>query len=98
VRNFLVKNETTVVLQPPYSPDMAPADFFLFSKLKSTEKERRFDTIDKIQKNSTNEMFAIPKKLSIKRSEIGRNVGSCVLLAKENTLKATNLNKSYLSI
>jgi transposase len=62
VRNFLAKNETTVVLQPPYSPDLAPADFFLFSKLKSTLKGRRFDTIDKIQKNSTNELFATPKE------------------------------------
>jgi hypothetical protein len=27
---------------PPYSPDLAPADFFLFSKLKTTLKRRRF--------------------------------------------------------
>jgi len=62
VGNFLVKNETTVVPQPPYSPDLAPADFFLFPKLKSTLKGRRFDTSDEIQKNSTKELFAIPKE------------------------------------
>jgi len=62
VRNFLTKNETTIVPQPSYSPDLAPEDFFLFPKLKSTLKGRRFDTIDKIQKNSTNELFAIPKE------------------------------------
>ena len=28
--NFLTKDETTVVPQSPYSPDLAPADFFLF--------------------------------------------------------------------
>jgi hypothetical protein len=28
VREFLAKNETTVVPQPPYSPDFSPADFF----------------------------------------------------------------------
>jgi transposase len=61
VRNFLAKNEMTVVPQPPYSPDLAPADFFLFPKLKSTVKRRRFDTIDEIQKISTNKFFAIPK-------------------------------------
>jgi len=44
VRNFLAKNETTVVPQPPYSPDLAPADFFMFSKLKSTVKGRCSDT------------------------------------------------------
>ena len=62
VRNFLAKNETTVVPQPPYSPDLAPADFFLFPKLKSTLKWRRFDTFDEIQKNSTKGLFAIPKE------------------------------------
>ena len=32
-----------------------------------------------------------------KRSKVGRNAGSGVLLARESTLKATNLNKLYLS-
>jgi hypothetical protein len=32
-----------------------------------------------------------------KHSKVGRNVESGVLLAKETTLKATNLNKLYLS-
>jgi hypothetical protein len=62
VHNFLVKNETTVVPQPPYSPDLAPADFFLFPKFKSILKGRRFDTFDEIQKNSTKELFAILKE------------------------------------
>jgi transposase len=62
VRNFLTKNKTTVVPQPSYSPDLAPADFFLFIKLKSTLKGRRFDTVDVIQKNLTNVLFAIPKE------------------------------------
>jgi len=38
IHEFLTKHETTVVPQPPYSPDLAPADFFLFPKLKSTLK------------------------------------------------------------
>ena len=59
---FSGKNETTVVPQPPYSPDLAPADFFLFPKLKSTLKGRRFNTFDKIQKNSTKELFTILKE------------------------------------
>jgi len=62
VRNCVAKNETTVVPQPPYPPDLAPADFFLFPKLKSTLKRRRFKTFDEIQKNSTKELLAIPKE------------------------------------
>jgi hypothetical protein len=62
VGNFLVKNEMTVVPQPSYSQDLAPADFFLFPKLKSTLKGHGFDTTDEIQKNLTNELFAILKE------------------------------------
>jgi hypothetical protein len=36
--------------------------FFLFPKLKSALKGRRFDTSDEIQENSTDELFAIPKE------------------------------------
>ena len=32
--DFLAKNQNPVVCQAPYSPDMAPCDFWLFSKLK----------------------------------------------------------------
>jgi transposase len=87
VLNFLAKNETTVIPQPSYSPDLAPADFFLFPKLKSTLKGHRFDTTDEIQKNSTMSCSPFRKK----RSKVGRNVGSGALLGKETSLKATNL-------
>jgi hypothetical protein len=34
----------TVIPHPPYSPDLAPCDFFLFPKMKMKLKGRRFDT------------------------------------------------------
>jgi hypothetical protein len=33
------------LLQPPYSPDLAPADFFFFPKMKMQLKGRRFHTV-----------------------------------------------------
>ena len=48
IREFLTKHETTVVPQPLYSPDMAPADFFLFSKLKSSVKDPSFFNLQKM--------------------------------------------------
>ena len=39
VRDFLAETNTTVMPQPPYSPDLAPSDFFLFPKLKKPMKE-----------------------------------------------------------
>ena len=39
------KNQTSVVPHPLYSPDLAPADFFLLAKLKTTFNWRRFQAI-----------------------------------------------------
>ena len=47
---FLTKHEAAVP-QSPYSPDLAPADFFLFPKLKSSIKGRRFQTVEDIKEN-----------------------------------------------
>ena len=43
-RRFLTDNKMTVVPHPPYSPDLARSDFFLFPKLKMKLKGRRFQT------------------------------------------------------
>jgi hypothetical protein len=40
VCELLVEHEMTVAPQLPYSPDLAPADFLLFLKLKSNIRER----------------------------------------------------------
>ena len=40
---FLVKNNIAVMDQPPYSPDLAPSDFF--PKLKGTIKGTRFNDL-----------------------------------------------------
>jgi hypothetical protein len=39
---FLAKHRITQVCQHPYSPDLAPCDFWFFSKLKSPLKVRIF--------------------------------------------------------
>jgi histone-lysine N-methyltransferase SETMAR len=38
----------TEVAHPPYSPDLAPSDYFLFSKLKSDLRGRKFSTDEEI--------------------------------------------------
>jgi hypothetical protein len=37
---------------PPYSPDLAPCDFFLIPRLKSTLKGKRFQDVAEIQLNN----------------------------------------------
>ncbi|XP_032679236.1 protein GVQW3-like [Odontomachus brunneus] len=49
VSEFLAKNNTVMMSQPPYSPDMALCEFFLFPKLKRTIKGRRFANIEEIK-------------------------------------------------
>ena len=52
VNGFLAKNKTVIMPQSPYSPDVATADFFLFPKLKTPMKERRFATMGEIKEKS----------------------------------------------
>ena len=61
VRNFLAKNNTLIMPQPPYSPDLAPCDFFLFPRLKRPMKRRRFATIEEIKTESLKKLKDIPK-------------------------------------
>ena len=44
IKDFLAKNNTALVRQPPYSPDLALCDFWLFPKLKTMLKGRRFQS------------------------------------------------------
>ena len=57
--SYLAKDQLSIVPHPPYSPDLAPADIFLFPKLKITLKGRRFQTTEEIQENVIRELRAI---------------------------------------
>ena len=56
LRDHFAKNST-----PPYSPDLAPCDFWLFPKLKRPLRGHRFDTIEEIQAESKKALKAIPE-------------------------------------
>ncbi|UYV81426.1 hypothetical protein LAZ67_20001157 [Cordylochernes scorpioides] len=62
VTSVLAKNGTQILPQPPYSPDIAPNDFFLFPKLKAVLKGRHFDTRDDIIEKSLLALKSIPKE------------------------------------
>ncbi|UYV83122.1 hypothetical protein LAZ67_22002308 [Cordylochernes scorpioides] len=59
VRDVLAKNNTLMMPQPPYSPDLAPCDFLLFPKLKRPMKGRRYATLDEIKTASKEELKKI---------------------------------------
>jgi transposase len=62
VSEFLAKHSIPVVPHPPYSPDLAPCDFFIFPRLKSTLKGKRFQDVSEIQLNATRQLQAIPRQ------------------------------------
>jgi transposase len=51
VKEFLAKKNITAVEHPPYLPDLAPIDFFLFPQIKKPIKGEHIDNIDKIKSN-----------------------------------------------
>ena len=64
---FWGDHQITQVTQPPYSPDLVLCHFWLFPKLKSPLKGKRFQTIDEIQENMTGqrlrELCEVPRCL-----------------------------------
>jgi transposase len=59
IPSYPAKHQTSVVPHPPYSSDLATAEFFLFPKLKTSLKGRRFQAAVEIQENATRELRAI---------------------------------------
>ena len=80
-QSFLAKHQITQVTQPPYSPNLAPCDFWLFPKLKSPLKWKRFQTVDEIQEYTTGQLMV---------------TGKTVWGPKVSTLKGTEASLSYV--
>ena len=57
---FLAQSGVTVLDHPTYSPDLAPADFFLLPRLKSSMKGARFADVVTIQERVTAVRRLIP--------------------------------------
>jgi len=49
VKKFMAKRNVAVLHHPPYSPDLAPADYYLFPKLKFSLTGRHFQTVEEIK-------------------------------------------------
>ena len=52
-KQFLAEKQVTVLEHPPYSPDLAPCDFWLFPKMKSVVKGTHFESVEDIQTRVT---------------------------------------------
>jgi hypothetical protein len=61
-QQIMAKYKMAVIPHPPYSPDLAPCDFFLFPKMKLKLKGRRFDTIEEIQAESQRVLDSVTER------------------------------------
>jgi transposase len=61
VREFLAGKQITLLEFPPYSPDLAPSDFFTFPKIKEILKGRHFGDTGDIRNNTAAAQKVIPQ-------------------------------------
>ena len=56
IQQFLAQKQLPVLSHPPYSPDLAPCDFWLFPKVKAVVKGTHFESVQDIQARVTDIM------------------------------------------
>ena len=62
VTDYLTKMGIKIVPQPPYSPDIAPCDFWLFPKLKEKLRGCRYETIEEMKEAVTKVIDILTEK------------------------------------
>ena len=89
VHEFFAKNNTVIMPQLLYSPDVAPLNLFLFPKLKIPMKGKHFATIKEIKENSKQELLGIPKSAFQKCIEDWKKRWHKFIVSRGVTLKRT---------
>jgi hypothetical protein len=82
-----------VMPHPPYSPDLAPYNFFLFPNMKL--KGRRFDTIEEIQGESQRVLDTVSEKDFQKRSKNGGVNGTVVYMREGTNSRVIAADRPY---
>ena len=94
VQSFLVKHQITQVTRLPYSPDLEPCDPWLFPKLKSPLKGKRFWTIDGIQENTMGQLMVTgrtvwgPQVPTLKGTEASLSCVQCCLYLASSSINS----------
>jgi transposase len=60
VKQFLASKNIALLAHPPYSPDLAPCDFFLFPKIKSVLKGTHFVSVEEVIAKMTKLLNSLP--------------------------------------
>jgi transposase len=87
VKQFLANKNITVLEHPPYSPDLAPCNFYLFPKIKSVLKGTHFVSIQNVKEKQVEILNSLTED-DLRNLKIGSIVYSCVSTQKGTILKA----------
>ena len=85
VQSSLEKHQVIQITQPLYSTELAPCNFYLFPKLKSPLKGKRFQAMGEIQENITGQLMVNgrtvwgPKVPTLKGTEVSLSHVQCFL-------------------
>ena len=85
-----------------YSPDLVPCDW-LFPKLKSPLKGKRFQTFDEIQENMTGQLMVIrtvwgPQVPTLKGTEVSLSYVQCFLYLVSLSINASVFHSKWMDI
>ena len=98
----LVKHQITQVTQRPCSPDLAPCDFWLFPKLKSPLKGKRFQAIDKIQETMMGQLMVIGRTVwgsnmpTLKGTKASLSYVQCFLYLRSSSINVSIFHSTWL--
>ena len=87
---------------PPYRPDLAPCNFWLYPKLKSPLKGKRFHTVDEIQENTTGQLMVTgrtvwgPKVPTLKGTETSLSCVQCFLYLLSSSINVSIFHIKWL--
>ena len=102
VQGFSVKHQITQVTQSCYSPHLVPCNFWLFQKLKSPLKGKRFQTVDEIQENRTGQLMETgrtvwgPTVPTLKGTEVSLPYVPCALYLVSSSINAFIFHSTWL--
>ena len=109
VRQLLTNKQVAMLNNPPYSPDLAPCDFWFFPKLKSVVKGVHFASVEDIKDRMTRELRCLAEEdfvdcfgewqgRMIKCSNLGENIlkGTIIFLVVNFLKKKLLFGVSFL--
>ena len=102
MRSYLVKHQITQVTQPLYSPHLTPCDFWLFPKLKSPLKGKRFQVVNEIQETTVGQLTVIGRTVwgsqvpTLKRTEVALSYVQCFLYLVSSSINVSIFHSAWL--